>query len=80
MRPIQIKQLDYDLTPTAGLALVGHPLKTLKPEFKRLDAALPVRTGVASSGIVRSYVGLLVQGKNDFDATTAASPAFACPA
>jgi len=24
MRPIQVKQLDYDLTPTAGLALVGH--------------------------------------------------------
>jgi hypothetical protein len=28
MRPIQAKQLDYDLTPTAGLALVGHHLKT----------------------------------------------------
>ena len=31
MRPIQVKQLDYDLTPTAGLALVGHHLKTLAP-------------------------------------------------
>jgi hypothetical protein len=68
MRPIQIKQLDYDLTPTAGLALVGHHLKALKPQFEQLDAALPVRTGVASSDIVRSYLGLLVQGKNDFDA------------
>ena len=30
--------------------------------------ALAVRTGVASSDIVRSYLGLLAQGKSDFDA------------
>jgi len=68
MRPIQVKQLDYDLTPTAGLALVGHFLKTLAPALADVDAALPVRTGVATSDIVRSYLGLLVQGKSDFDA------------
>jgi hypothetical protein len=33
-----------------------------------LDAALPVRSGVATSDVLRSYVGLLVQGKSDFDA------------
>jgi hypothetical protein len=60
MRPIQVKQLDYDLTPTAGLALVGHHLKTLAPVLAEVDAALPVRAGVASSDIVRSYLGLLV--------------------
>ena len=48
MRPIQVKQLDYDLTPTAGLALVGHHLKTLAPVLAEVDAALPVRTGVAT--------------------------------
>jgi hypothetical protein len=68
MRPIQVKQLDYDLTPTAGLALVGHFLKTLAPVLAEVDTALPVRSGVASSDIVRSYMGLLVQGKSDFDA------------
>lgn len=68
MRTIQVKQLDYDLTPTAGLALVGHFLKTLAPALADVDAALPVRTGVATSDIVRSYLGLLVQGKSDFDA------------
>ena len=68
MRPIQVKQLDYDLTPTAGLALVGHHLKALAPVLSEVDAALPVRGGVASSDIVRSYLGLLVQGKSDFDA------------
>jgi Transposase DDE domain group 1 len=68
MRTIEVKQLKYDLTPVAGLALVGDHLKTLAPVLARLDAALPVRGGVSSGDIVRSYVGLLVQGKSDFDA------------
>jgi len=68
MRTIEVKQLKYDLTPVAGLALVGGYLKTVEPVLKRVDKALPVRAGVANSDIVRSYVGLLVQGKSDFDA------------
>ncbi|MBE0547508.1 MAG: IS1380 family transposase [Rubrivivax sp.] len=68
MRTIEVKQLKYDLTPVAGLALVGHHLKTLAPALAKLDAALPVRNGVSHADIVRSYVGLLVQGKSDFDA------------
>ena len=68
MRSLIVKQLDYDLTPVAGLSLVGHHLKRLEPVFKRIDEALPVRTGVKTSDIVRSYVGLLVQGKSDFEA------------
>ena len=68
MRTIEVKQLKYDLTPVAGLALVGHHLKALAPVLARLDAALPVRTGVSHSDILRSYLGLLVQGKSDFDA------------
>jgi Transposase DDE domain group 1 len=68
MRTIEVKQLKYDLTPVAGLALVGDHLKALAPAFASLDATLPVRGGVSNSDIVRSYVGLLVQGKSDFDA------------
>ena len=68
MRPLIVKQLNYDLTPVAGLALVGHHLKRLAPVFKRIDKELPVRTGGETSDLVRSYVGLLVQGKSDFDA------------
>ncbi len=68
MRTIEVRQLKYDLTPVAGLALVGDHLKTLAPVLTRVDAALPVRGGVSNSDIVRSYLGLLVQGKSDFDA------------
>ena len=31
MRQLIVKQLDYDLTPVAGLALVGHYLKAVAP-------------------------------------------------
>jgi hypothetical protein len=68
MRQLIVKQLGYDLTPVAGLALVGHHLDRLAPVLKRLDQAMPVRNGVANSDIVRAYLGLLVQGKSDFDA------------
>jgi len=68
MRKLIVQQLDYDLTPVAGLSLVGHCLNALRPNFRRLDAALPIRGGVANSDIVRSYIGLLAQGKSDFDA------------
>jgi hypothetical protein len=63
-----VKQLSYDLTPVAGLALVGHYLKAIEPVLGLLDAALPVKSGVRNSDIVRAYVGLLVQGKSDFEA------------
>ena len=68
MRKLTVKQLDYDLTPVAGLALVGHYLNALAPHLARIDAALPVRGGVSNSDVLRSYLGLLVQGKSDFDA------------
>ena len=68
MRPFIVQQLDYDITPVAGLALVGHHLNRLAPVFKRIDTALPVVGGVANSDVLRSYLGLLVQGKSDFDA------------
>ena len=68
MRPLIVKQLDYDLTPVAGLSLVGHLLNTLKPVLADIDRQLAIRGGVANSDVVRSYLGLLVQGKSDFDA------------
>ena len=68
MRQLIVKQLDYDLTPVAGLALVGHYLKAVAPVLSRLDAALPIRAGVGNADIWRAYLGLLVQGKSDFDA------------
>ena len=52
----------------AGLALVGDYLKAIGAVLKKVDKALPIRAGVANIDIIRGYLGLLVQGKGDFDA------------
>jgi hypothetical protein len=71
LKPIRrfiVKQLNYDHTLVAGLALEGKYLKALQALLGRRDAALPIKNGVRNSDIVRSYLGLLVQGRSDFDA------------
>jgi hypothetical protein len=68
-----IKKLPHDLTSNAGLALVGHYMKRLGISA-RVDRRFPVGIGgIASSDILKSYLGLLVQAKNDFDAIEAFS-------
>lgn len=66
-----IKKLPYNLTSNAGLALVGQYFKRLNISA-RMDEKLPVgRDAIANSDIFKSYLGLLVQGKNDFEAIEA---------
>jgi len=62
-----IKKLPYDLSSHAGLAFVGKYLKRIKLN-SLVDSAFPVRSGVANGDILKSYLGLLCLGKNDFDA------------
>ena len=66
-----IKQIHYDLSSNAGLALVGQYLKRIGLDAL-VDGRIPLRAkGVANSDIIASFLGLLVQGKNDFDAIEA---------
>jgi hypothetical protein len=66
-----IKKLPYELTSNAGLALVGQYIKRLGIQA-RVDRQFPVGVGgISNSDILKSYLGLLVQGKNDFDAIEA---------
>ncbi|MGH6625680.1 MAG: IS1380 family transposase [Burkholderiaceae bacterium] len=66
-----IKKLPYDLTSNAGLGLAGQYLKRLNIN-PRIDPKFPISgKGIANSDILKSYLGLLVQGKNDFDAIEA---------
>ena len=62
-----IKRLPYDLSSHAGLALIGKYLKCININAL-IDPAFPVRSGIANSAILKSYLGLLCLGKNDFDA------------
>ena len=56
MAKLKVQQLSYDLTPVAGLTLVGHLLDALGAQFRRIDAAAPVGSGsgIATSDVVRS--------------------------
>jgi len=47
--------------------LIGKYLKRININ-SLIDPAFPVRSGVANSAILKSYLALLCLGKNDFDA------------
>ena len=77
MRKLIVQQLDYDLTPVAGLALVGHYLKAVQPVLVGLDKAMPmtsvqgdemVMTGKDIIGVNREilsteYIGVIKNGE-----------------
>ena len=67
MSDFLIKQFPCDLSGQGGLAFIGKYLKRIN--FNALVVpAFPVRSGIANSDILKSYLGLLCLGKNDFDA------------
>jgi hypothetical protein len=70
MTSFVIKQLPYELSSNAGLALVGQYLKRIGLN-NLVDPAFPVRAGIANSDILRSYIALLCMGKSDFEAVEA---------
>ncbi len=70
MQPIHfvVRQSKRDLTAMSGLAFVGIALHRFAEIARRIDPKYPVRQGLPSSQILASYIGLLVEGKSDFDA------------
>ena len=63
-----IKKLAYDLISNAGLALVGQHTKRLGISAL-IDRKFPAAVGgIPISNILKSDLGLLVKGENDFDA------------
>ena len=67
MTDFPFKRLPYDLSSHAGLAFIGKYLQRINLNAL-IDPAFPVRSGIANSDILKSYLGLLCLGKNDFDA------------
>lgn len=52
----------------AGYAFVGLALRRFAQIAQHVDPPFPTRAGLPSSQILTSYIGLLVEGKSDFDA------------
>ena len=70
MNNFRILRLPYELTSNSGLALISQFFKLMRLD-QHVDPAFPVRDtaiSVLNSDILKSYLGLLVQGKTDFDA------------
>jgi hypothetical protein len=70
MTDFQIKRLPYNLTSQAGLSLVGQYLKRYAQINQVIDPRFPIsgHGGIATSSIIKAYVGLLCTAKSDFDA------------
>lgn len=68
MKQFSIKKLPYDITATAGLALVGKYTSFMYIP-QRMNKAFPGGSGgISNSDIITAYLVLLTLGKNDFEA------------
>lgn len=64
----QIEQSDHEFyTSQSGMALVGLAINRFTSLVSRATTAAPCR-GIATADVLRSYLGLLCQGKSDFAA------------
>jgi hypothetical protein len=64
----ELRQSSQIITGRAGHALVGKALERFAGMTRAVDPRFPVRSGVPTSDVMKSYVGLLCEGKSDFDA------------
>ncbi len=69
MTGFQIKRQIYNLTAHAGLSMVGQYLKRFAQIDQIIDPRFPIvgQGGIATSSLIKAYVGLLCTGKSDFD-------------
>lgn len=68
MRRFILQQSESELyTSQAGLAIVGFCLNK-KTELCKTARTISKRHGIANMDLLRTYLGLLVSGKSDFDA------------
>mgnify|MGYP003685880697 CR=1 FL=1 len=68
MRNFIIEQSPSEIyTSSAGLTLVGQCLNKHTP-LPTSVRSLPKRHGIANIDLIRTYLGLIVSGKSDFEA------------
>ncbi len=71
MRHFIIEQSDSNITSHSGLSLIGLAVNRHTRLVQQLDGSLPLRHGISHSDLLKSYIGLLSTGKNDFEAIDA---------
>lgn len=68
MKHFKIEQSNADIISHSGLSLVGQAIKNYTTLSRDVDTLIPLRHGIKHSDVLKSYLGLLSTGKNDFEA------------
>lgn len=68
MKRFKIEQSDKEITVHSGLALIGQAIRHHTHLSSNVDKQIPLRHGIPHSDVLKSYLGLLCVGKNDFEA------------
>ena len=68
MRTFRLEQSNKEITSHAGLALVGAAIQKYTSLTQDVDTALSKRHGTPTSDMIKTQLGLMAQGKNDFEA------------
>lgn len=68
MQRFKLHQSTSEITGHSGLALIGQALHRHTTLSSQLDKQVPLRHGICHSDVMKSYLGLLSVGKNDFEA------------
>jgi hypothetical protein len=68
MKRFKFVQSDAEIISHGGLSLVGQAVKKFTSLSQELDKSIALRHGIKHSDVMKSYLGLLATGKNDFEA------------
>ena len=68
MKRFKIEQSTADIISQSGLALIGQAINRYTTLTQELDTQVPLRHGIKHSDVLKSYLGLVSAGKNDFEA------------
>ena len=68
MKRFKFEQSDMEFTGRSGLALIGQAIKPHTHLKSHADNSIARRHGITHSDVLKSYLGLLCVGKNDFEA------------
>ena len=68
MKRLIIEKSNEDIVAQGGLALIGQAIKNYTNFSQAVDKGVSLRHGIKHSDVLKSYLGLLCLGKNDFEA------------
>jgi len=68
MKRFKIEQSSADIVSHSGIALVSKAVNRYNTLTSEVDAKIALRHGIAHSDVLKSYLGLVCVGKNDFEA------------